>query len=87
MMGFRRKSVNQSLEMKVILQRVADGDGSSVMSELNRMTYPRQEAPTAEVITCVDFAARVFEMRETRRKREEQAAAQINPEKGRYDMG
>ncbi len=62
-------------EMKAFLQRVADGDGSRVMSELNRLSYPQVEAPSGEVMTCVDFATRVFEIRETRRQKEEQAAA------------
>jgi hypothetical protein len=62
-------------KMKTWLERVAEGNGSRVMSELNRLTYPRMEAVAGEPLTCVDFAANTIEIREARLKKEARAAA------------
>lgn len=62
-------------EMKALLARVADGVGSRVMSELNRLTYPEIETPTGEPLTCVDFATKVIAVRDARLKREAKATA------------
>ncbi len=63
-------------EMRALLARVAEGDGSRVMAELNRLTYPRAEAAAGPVMSCTDFAARVFAVREARLQREAKAAAE-----------
>ena len=60
-------------EMKVLLQQVAEGDGSRVMSKLNRLTCPRVETPVAPPLTCVDFAAKAIEVRAVRLKKEAEA--------------
>ena len=62
-------------EMRALLARVADGGGSSVMNELNRLTYPRVEIPVGQAMRCTDFAARIIEAREARQKKEAGAAA------------
>jgi hypothetical protein len=62
-------------DMKALLVRVAEGDGSRVMSELNRLTYARIETPVGEALTCVDFATKAMDVRETRLKKEARAAA------------
>ena len=62
-------------EMKTLLQRVAEGDGSRVMSEMNRLTYPPVETPTGQAMTCVDFATKAIEVRDARLKKEARAAA------------
>ena len=62
-------------KMKALLGRVAEGDGSRVMSELNRLTYPPVETPIDEGITCVDFATKAIEVREARLTKEARAAA------------
>ncbi len=62
-------------DMKALLARVADGDGPRVMSELNRLTYPRIGPSVGETLTCVEFAAKAIEVREARLKKEAKAAA------------
>jgi hypothetical protein len=62
-------------EMQVFLARVAQGDGSRVMAELNRLTYPDAETPAGAAMSCTDFAAKTIDLRETRRRRETEAAA------------
>ena len=62
-------------DMKALLARVADGDGTRVMSELNRLTYPHIEPAAGEAMTCVEFAAKAITVREARRKKEAKAAA------------
>lgn len=62
-------------DMKALLARVADGDGSRVMSELNRSTYPRIDLPVGETLTCFEFAAKAIAVREARLKKEAKAAA------------
>ena len=61
-------------EMRQLLQRVAQGDGARVMSELNRLTYPVAEAPATPGMTCTEFAARILDVRKARLEREAQAA-------------
>jgi hypothetical protein len=63
-------------EMRGLLERVAAGDGSRVMSELNRLTYPRAETPAGPAMNCIEFAARTIDVRQARRKREAEAAAE-----------
>ena len=62
-------------DMKALLVRVADGDGTRVMSELNRLTYPHVEPSATETLTCVEFAAKAIAVREARLKKEAKAAA------------
>lgn len=62
-------------DMKALLARVAEGDGHRVMSELNRLTYPRIEPSVGETLTCVEFAAKAIAVREARLKQEAKAAA------------
>src|SRR6266481_3257946 len=62
-------------EMRALLARVAEGGGSGVMTELNRLTYPRVQIPAGQAMTCTDFAAKTIETREGRRKKEAEAAA------------
>jgi hypothetical protein len=62
-------------EMRALLARVAEGGGSGVMTELNRLTYPRTQLPVRQAMRCTDFAAKTIELRENRRKREAKAAA------------
>ena len=62
-------------DMKALLVRVAEGDGSRVMSELNRLTYPHTEPVAGETLTCVEFATKAIEIREARLKKEAKAAA------------
>jgi len=62
-------------DMKALLARVAEGDGSRVMSELNRLTYPQTDAPSDEALSCVDFATKTIAVREARLKKEAKAAA------------
>lgn len=62
-------------DKKALLVRVAEGDGSRVMSELNRLTYPSMKPVAGEELTCVDFAARPIKVREARLKKEARAAA------------
>jgi hypothetical protein len=62
-------------EMKALLQRVAEGDGSRVMSELNRLTYPSVGTPAGQTQTCVDFAAKAIKVRDARLNKEARAAA------------
>ena len=62
-------------EMKTLLERVAEGDGSRVTSELNRLAYPPVEISTGEALTCVDFATKAIEKRKARLKKEARAAS------------
>lgn len=64
-------------EMRAWLERVAAGDGSRVMAELNRLTYPRRaETAAGPGMSCRDLAARAFAVREARIQREAKAAAE-----------
>ncbi len=62
-------------EMKALLVRVAEGDGSRVVSELNRLTYPPTKPVSGETLTCVDFATEAIEVREARLGKDAKAAA------------
>ena len=61
--------------MRALLARVAEGGGTGVMTDLNRLTYPRVQIPAGEAIGRTDFAAKTIETREVRRKQEAEAAA------------
>lgn len=62
-------------EMRALLARVAEGGGAGVTAELNRLTYPRVEAPPSQAMRCIDFAAKAIETRRVRQKREAETAA------------
>jgi hypothetical protein len=62
-------------EMRALLARVAEGGGSGVMTELNRLTYPRVQTPVGQTMTCADFAAKAIETQEGRRNKEAGAAS------------
>jgi hypothetical protein len=62
-------------EMRAFLARVAEGGGAGVMAELNRLTYPRVQIPLGQAISCLDFAEKAIETRETRLKKAAAAAA------------
>ena len=61
--------------MRALLARVAEGGGSGVMTELNRLTYPRVQIPDGKTMRCTDFAAKTIEAREVRHGKEAEAAA------------
>jgi hypothetical protein len=62
-------------EMRALLERVAAGEGSRVMSELNRLTNPAPPHRDVPALSCTAFAAKVVELRTARRRREAKAAA------------
>jgi hypothetical protein len=62
-------------EMRALLARVTEGGGSGVMTELNRLTYPRMRTPAGQAIRCTGFAAKTIETREARQKKEAEATA------------
>ena len=62
-------------EMRAWLARVAEGGGPGVMTQLNRLTYPRVESPLGQAMRCTDFAAKTIQTLEVRRKKEAVAAA------------
>ena len=62
-------------EMRALLARVAEGGGSGVMTELNRLTYPLAQTPVGQAIRCTEFAAKTIATRKTRHKKEAGAAA------------
>ena len=62
-------------EMRALLERVAEGDGSRVMSELNRLTHPAPANPAGPAMSCTDFAAKAVEVRQARRRKEAEAGA------------
>ena len=61
--------------MRALLARVAEGGGAGVMTELNRLTYPRVQIPVGPGMKCTDFAAKTIEARKVRQKKEAEAAA------------
>lgn len=63
-------------EMRALLVRVAGGDGSRVMAELNRLTYPRAETPAGGAISCTEFSARTITVRQARLNQEAKAEAE-----------
>jgi hypothetical protein len=65
----------QAVEMRALLERVAGGDGSRVMSELYRLTFPASPPPAASVMSCNDRAAKAVEVGKARRQRGAIAAA------------
>jgi hypothetical protein len=66
-------------EMRAFLERVAEGDGSRVMSELNRLAFLRVETPAGQGMTCTEFAAKTIAVRQARCAQE--AAAQAEKRK------
>lgn len=69
--AFEQLSVS---EMQALLRRVAEGGGSSVRTELKRLTLPQMPTPVGQPITCIDFANKVIEARTVREKKEAEAA-------------
>jgi hypothetical protein len=61
-------------QMRALLARVAEGGGPGVMTELNRLTYPKVQTPASQEITCIDFAAKTLEARNLRMRKKAQAA-------------
>jgi len=62
-------------DVRALLARVADGDGTRVMSELNRLTYPHIATSAGETLTCVEFAAKAITVREARLEKEAKVVA------------
>jgi hypothetical protein len=62
-------------EMRALLARVAEDGGAGVMTELNRLTYPRVQIPVGPGMKCTDFAAKTIEAQRVRQKKEAEAAA------------
>jgi hypothetical protein len=50
-------------EMRAMLARVAEGGGTGVTTELNRLTYPRAQNPVEQAVSCVNFAAKTIKVR------------------------
>ncbi|MCP5518306.1 MAG: hypothetical protein H7A45_13715 [Verrucomicrobiales bacterium] len=61
--------------MRSLLERVAGGEGSKVMAELNRLTFPQSDSTAGPSMSCTEFAARTLEVRQARLQREAKAAA------------
>jgi len=55
-------------EMKALLERVAAGDGTKVMTELNSQTRYTEEESCRKRMTCNEFAGKVLETRKAREK-------------------
>ena len=62
-------------EMRALLGRVAEGGGVGVMTELNRLTYPRVRIPAGQAMRCTDLAAKTIATREVRQTKEAEAEA------------
>jgi hypothetical protein len=62
-------------EMRALLARVAEGGGTGVMAELNRLRHPREQIAADTAMSCIDFAARIIEAGKLRQKKETEAAA------------
>jgi hypothetical protein len=62
-------------EMRALLARVAEGSGSGVTAELNRLTYPPVQIPAGQAMKCSEFAAKTKANRGVRQKQEAEAAA------------
>lgn len=62
-------------DLRALLERVAEGEGSRVMAELNRLAAPPPAAAGISTLSCVDFAAKVREVRDARLKEEATAKA------------
>ena len=61
--------------MRALLSRVAEGGGSGVMAELNRLTVPPVEPAAGPALRRKDFATKTIATREARKKQEAKAAA------------
>jgi len=61
-------------QMRALLERVAQGDGSRVMSELSRLTRPTSAAPPQPAMSCTDFAAKTLKVCQARHQQEAEAA-------------
>src|SRR5437879_1060799 len=48
-------------EMRALLARVAEGGGSGVTAELNRLPYRRVQIATGQAMICTEFAAKIIE--------------------------
>jgi hypothetical protein len=62
-------------QMQSLLKRVAEGDGSRVMSELRRLTKKAPTTPVGPAMSCTDFAVKILEVRQARCIQEAEAAA------------
>jgi hypothetical protein len=62
-------------EMQTLLERVAGGEGLKVMSELNRLTNPAPAIGVVPALSCANFAAKVVDVHESRRKQEAKVEA------------
>ncbi|MGH9592430.1 MAG: hypothetical protein ACRD5L_05020, partial [Bryobacteraceae bacterium] len=62
-------------EMRALLARVAEGGGSGVMAELNRLTYPPPQTPVGPAVSYADFTAQTIANRKLRKGKEAEAAA------------
>ena len=77
-LDFARAAVNCILPwgVSIIIHLVVEaGDGSRVMSELNRLAYPKRVSPAQRTISCVDFATDTIEVRKARLEDEAKAEA------------
>ncbi|MCP5519917.1 MAG: hypothetical protein H7A46_00045 [Verrucomicrobiales bacterium] len=61
-------------QMRTLLERVADGEGSSVMAELNRLTYTQPDPSSGPSLSCVEFASRILKVRRARLDQEAESA-------------
>src|SRR4029078_12282691 len=62
-------------QMRALLERVAAGEGSRVMAELNRLSKSAPASPSVPPIKCTDFAAHLIKARETRGNKEAEEKA------------
>lgn len=62
-------------EMRALLGRVAEGGGSRVVAELNRLTFPPKQPSAVQSRMCGDFATTIIEAQSIRKKAEAEAAA------------
>lgn len=62
-------------EMRDLLERVAEGQGSKVMAELSRLATPPPSASGIPTLSCWEFAAKILQVREARCREEARAKA------------
>jgi hypothetical protein len=62
-------------ELRMLLERVAEGEGSKVMAELNRLAIPPPATTGVSTLNCMDFAAQIREVRDARHKEEARVEA------------
>jgi len=74
-------------EMRALLARVSEGDGSRVMAELNRLTYPRAETAAGPSMSCVEFATRTLEVRRARSNRKPKRRRRSENARKRHAIG